>query len=146
VAADADLGAGAAALGATAAALDDCVGFRIGGFAGFDEDGAAVPRYGTAVVGAARAGFDVAGDEAARAAPFVCAETPTASFLCILLCPVSTGPDAFRFSWGVCDALFATPTGRGAGLGAPGAGARFATVAGGFAPVRSMIDMMFSRD
>lgn len=85
-------------MGPAAAALDSCVGFRIGGFAGFEEDGAAVPLYGTAVVGAAEAGFDVAGDEVARAAQFVCAEAPTASFLCILLCPVSTGPDAFRFS------------------------------------------------
>lgn len=88
----------------------------------------------------------MAGDEVARAAPFACADAPTASFLCILLCPVSTGPDAFRFSWGVCDAPFAPPTGRGAGLGAAGAGARFVTVAAGFAPVRSIIDIMFSRD
>jgi len=44
VAAGAGLEAGTAALGGTAAALVDCVGFRIGGFAGFEDDGAAVPR------------------------------------------------------------------------------------------------------
>lgn len=91
-------GAGAVVLGLAAGAFDDCKGFRTGGIAGFDDAGAAVPRYGTAVVDADGVGFDVAGDEVARATPFACADPPTASFLCILACPLSTGPDALRFS------------------------------------------------
>ena len=91
-------GAGTASLGLAVGAFDDCGGFRAGGFAGFDDDGAAVPRYGTAVVDADGVCFDVAGDEVARATTFACADPPIASFLCILACPLSTGPDALRFS------------------------------------------------
>jgi len=91
-------GTGAVALGLAAGAFDDCRGLRTGGFAGFDDAGAAVPRYGTAVVDADGVGFDVAGDEVARATPLGCAGPPTASFLCILICPLSTGPDALRFN------------------------------------------------
>jgi len=146
VAAGAGLGAGAAAFGLAAGAFDDCKGFRTGGFAGFEDAGAAVPRYGTAVVDADGAGFDVAGDEVARTAPFACADPPTASFRCILTCVLSTGPEALRFSWGVCEALLAPPIGRGAGLGAPVGGPCFETVACVFAPVRSIIDMMSLRE
>lgn len=142
----AGLGAGAAAFGLAAGAFDDCRGFRTGGFAGFEEAGAAVPRYGTAVVDADGVGFDVAGDEVARTAPFACADPPTASFLCILTCPLSTGPEALRFSCGVCEAPFAPTVGRDAGLGAPAGGPCFETVACVFAPVRSIIDMMSLRD
>lgn len=43
-AAGAGLGAGAAGLDAAAGALDDWRGFRTGGFVGFEDAGAAVPR------------------------------------------------------------------------------------------------------
>jgi hypothetical protein len=145
VAAGAGLGAGAVALGLAAGAFDDCRGFRTGGFAGFADAGAAVPRYGTAVVDADGVGFDAAGDDVARTAPFACVDPPTASFLCILACPLSTGPDALRLSCGVCDALFAPPTGRDTGLGAPAGGACLDTVACAFA-LGSIIDMMSLRD
>jgi hypothetical protein len=146
VAAGAGLGAGAAAFGLAAGAFDDWRGFRTGGFAGFEDAGAAVPRYGTAVVDADGVGLDVAGDEVARAASFACADPATASFLCILTCPLSTGPDALRFSCGVCETPFAPPVGRDTGLGAPAGGACLETVACVFAPVRSIIDMMSLRD
>jgi hypothetical protein len=145
-AAGAGLGAGTAALGAAAAAFDGCGGFRIAGFAVLEAAGAAVPRYGTAVVGAAEVGLDVAGDDAARIAPSGCDDRTTASFLCILTCPFSTGPEALRLSCGVCDAPFAPPAGRGAGLGAPTVGACFVAVAGIFLLVGSIIDIMSLRD
>jgi hypothetical protein len=146
VAAGAGLGAGAAAFGLAAGVFDDCRGFRTGGFAGFDDAGAAVPRYGTAVVDVDGVGLDVAGDEVARTPPLGNADPATASFLCTLTCPLSTGPDALRFSCGVCDAPFAPPIGRDAGLGAPLGGACFETVACVFTAAGSIIDMMSLRD
>ena len=145
-AAGADLGADTGALGAVAAVFDGGRAFRKAEFTGLDVAGAAVPRYGTAVVGAAGAGLDVAGDDAERTAPSGCEGRATASFLCILTCALSTDPDALRFSCGVCDAPFATTTGRGAGLGAAAIGACFVAVAGGFLLVGSIIDMMSLRD
>jgi hypothetical protein len=138
--------AGTATLGAAAAAFDGCGGLRIAGFAVLEAAGAAVPRYGTAVVGAAWVGLDVAGDDVARTAPSGCDGRPTASFLCILACPLSTGPDALRFNCGVWDAPITPPTGRDAGLGAPAVGACLGAIAGGFRFAGSIIDMMSLRD
>lgn len=93
------------------------------------------------MVGADDAGLDVAGDDVARDTPFACVVPPTASFLCIFACPFSTGPDAFLFNWGVWDAPFAPPTGRGAALGVPPSGDGLETDAVDFA-LGSTIDMM----
>jgi hypothetical protein len=78
----------------------------------------------------------VAGVDDERTVPF--ADTPPPSFRCILTWPLSTGPDALRFSCGIWGAPFAPPTGRGAGLGAPAGVACLDSIAGDLAVLGSI--------
>lgn len=140
VAAGAGFGAGVVVLGGTEDVPDGVEGLRRAGFADFRDDaGAAVPRYGTADE-AGGAGFDAAGVDVARTTPFDCAGCVTPSFLCTLTWLLSTGPDALRFSCGVCDGPFAPPAGRGTGLGTPADALGFGVVVV-FAAVGSTMDM-----
>ena len=97
--------------------------FFTGAFAGLDDPNAAVPRYGTVVVGCDGAGFATPGAGAepgtAREAPFVCPSLAGASFRCIFDWALSAGPDALRFRGGGSDGSFCDPAGRGTGFGDP---------------------------